>query len=102
MDKRPQKNNNSSQILNASSNLLGFCFIVITSIKVLKIGEGTLVDELTTVALMAFMSSSVLSFLSMRNSGHYSERLELLADYIFTAGLFLLFVSAILITFNVI
>lgn len=27
-------NNNSQHILNTSSNLLGFCFIVLTSLKV--------------------------------------------------------------------
>lgn len=102
MEKKSPRNNNSSQILNASSNLLGFCFIVITSLKVLKISEATLVDELATVAFLAFMTSTVLSFLGMRNTGRYSERLELFADYIFTAGLFLLFVSAVLITFNII
>lgn len=102
MSERRSRNNNSPYILNASSNLVGLCFIVLTSIRMLKIGEATLVDEFTTIAFLIFMVSTILSFLSMRHNGAYAERLELLADYIFMAGLFLLFVSALHITFKVI
>ncbi|MBS1764477.1 MAG: hypothetical protein JSS90_05880 [Bacteroidetes bacterium] len=101
-ERRSSRNNNSPYILNASSNLLGLCFIVLTSIRVLKIGDSTLVDEITTVAFLIFMVSTILSFLSMRNTGAYSEKLELLADYIFMSGLFLLFIATFLITFKVI
>jgi hypothetical protein len=96
------KNNNAPHILNTSSNLLGLCFIVLTSIKILKLREATIIDELTVVALFFFMASSLLSFLSMRNSHPISYRLEKVADIVFLGGLSLLFITTLLISFNII
>jgi hypothetical protein len=62
-----QQNEKSPHILNASSNLLGICFIVLTSLKLLDKSETTIIDEVTIVAIIFFMASCVLSFLSMRN-----------------------------------
>ncbi len=95
------KNDKSPHILNASSNLVGLCFIVLTSLRVLNLNGKTIIDELTSVAMMMFMASVVLSFLSMRNikSG---DRFEKIADIIFLIGLFFLFVTTMLITFDII
>ena len=95
------KNDKSPHILNASSNLVGLCFIVLTSLRVLNLNGTTIIDELTSVAMIMFMASVVLSFLSMRNykSG---ERFEKVADIIFLIGLFFLFVTTMLITFDII
>ena len=57
----------SPHILNASANLPLICFIVLTSLKVLKLQADTLVDGFITVAMILFMISSILSFLSARN-----------------------------------
>ena len=96
-----QKNNKSSYILTTSSNLLGICFIVLTSLKLLKLDGKTLIDEFTAFALSMFMLSSVLSFLSIRSEGKKSEHLESVADVIFLCGLFSLFVITMFVTFNV-
>ena len=96
------KNDKSPHILNASSNLLGLCFIVLTSIKVLNISAATLLDEIATVAIIMFMTSSILSFLSMRNNNAANSRLEKVADIFFLIGLFMLFISALFISFNII
>lgn len=61
-----ENHNTSSHILNTSSNLIGICFIVLTSLKVLKLHTDTLIDEFTTAAIILFMCSSILSFLSIR------------------------------------
>lgn len=95
-----QKNDNSQHILTTSSNLMGFCFIVLTSLKVLKLKESTVIDELTAIAILMFMASSLLSFLSMRSSRKYEIRYENYADIIFLSGLILLFVTTVLIVFN--
>ncbi len=95
-----QKNGNSQHILSASSNLLGFCFIVLTSLKVMKLEETTFIDEITAAGILLFMSSSLLSFLSMRSSGKFETRYENIADILFLLGLLLLFVTTILISFN--
>ena len=78
------KNDKSPHILNASSNLLGFCFIVLTSLRVLNLNGKTIIDELTSVAMIMFMMSSVLSFLSMRYSKIKGDRFEKVADIIFS------------------
>ena len=96
------KNDKSPHILNASSNLLGLCFIVLTSIKVLNISAATLLDEIATIAIIMFMTSSILSFLSMRSDNQSNSRLEKIADIFFLLGLFMLFLSALLISFNII
>ena len=95
-------NNKSSHILTTSSNLLGICFIVLTSLKLLKLDGKTLIDEFTAVAIFMFMLSSVLSFLSLRNENHKGQRLEKIADIIFLIGLFSLFIITMFVTFNVI
>ncbi len=97
-----EKNDSSQHILNASSNLLGLCFIVLTSLRVLKLERYTILDECTVSALIMFMVSSLLSFLSIRSKKSKSDRYEKIADIIFVLGLFFLFLSGMLITFNII
>ena len=96
------KNDKSPHILNTSSNLLGFCFIVITSLRVLNLDGKTIIDELTSIAMIMFMISSVLSFLSMRYSKLRGDWFEKVADIIFLTGLFFLFVITMFITFDII
>ena len=96
------KNDKSPHILNASSNLLGFCFIVLTSLRVLNLNGKTIIDELTSVAMIMFMMSSVLSFLSMRYSKIKGDRFEKVADIIFLTGLFFLFATTMFITFDIV
>lgn len=95
-------NEKSPHILNASSNLLGLCFVVLTSLKLLNISSKTIIDELTTVATILFMASCILSFLSIRGSIQKSSRLESIADLLFLSGLTLLFVTTILFSLDII
>ncbi|MCF3112185.1 hypothetical protein LL912_25580 [Niabella sp. CC-SYL272] len=93
----------SPHILNAASNLTGICFILITSLRIFSNkGERTVMDEAAAVAILFFMTSCILSFLSMRSSGSKSNKLESYADYVFLTGLGLLFVITLLFVFNVI
>ncbi|MDB5199567.1 MAG: hypothetical protein JWO92_1530 [Chitinophagaceae bacterium] len=96
------ENNKSPHILNASSNLLGLCFVVLTSLKLLNISHKTILDELTTVATVLFMFSCLLSFLSIRGNIKATGAFENIADYLFIAGILLLFVTTILFSFNII
>lgn len=93
--------NKNQHVFNASSNLLGICFVVLTSLKVLKIGAKTFIDEITILAIILFMAACILSFLSLR-SNKKSRMLELVADYVFLGGLGLLFLTAILFSLDVI
>jgi hypothetical protein len=96
------ENDKSPHILNASSNLLALCFIVLTSLKLLKISSKSIIDELATCGIVIFLLSCLLSFLSIRGSKKNSEKFETIADYVFLSGLALLFVTTILFAFNVI
>lgn len=92
-------NQKSPHILNASSNLLGLCFVVLTSLKFLKLSERTLIDEAVAIAILFFMLSCVLSFLAIRGSIK-AGRYESIADYIFLGGLLILFFTTILLLLN--
>jgi hypothetical protein len=95
-------NDKAPHILNASSNLLGICFVVLTSLKLLKVSKTTIIDEIATIAIIAFTTSCLLSFLSIRSTNSKSKNLEKIADYIFIAGICLLFATTILFAFDVI
>lgn len=88
-------------ILSTSSNLLGFCLIVMTSLRIADKAETVVIDELTGVAAVLLMASCILSFLSMRTKNEArSIRLEHRADVIFLCGLVLVFVTILMIALN--
>lgn len=88
----------SPHILNTASNLLGFCLVILTSIKVFGKAAGTFIDEIDAVAIFLFITSCLFSFLSMRQSNGKSKWLENIAEVVFLAGLSLLLVITILFT----
>ncbi|MEJ7589541.1 MAG: hypothetical protein WKI04_18470 [Ferruginibacter sp.] len=96
------KKNTSQHILSTSSNLLGICFIVLTSLKLLKMQSDTLVDEFTASAMILFMISCILSFLSLKSNGRWVSLYESVAEVRFLTGLICLFGTTMLITFNII
>lgn len=94
--------NKSPHILNTSATLLGLCFVVLTSIKVSKMQDSTLIDETTALAIILFMAGCILSFISMKREKHMNHRLESIADFMFLSGLIVLFLTTMMVTFNVI
>jgi hypothetical protein len=96
------QNNKSPHILNTSATLLGFCFVVLTSISIKKMGDNSIIDELTALAILTFMVSCVLSFLSMRSTKKSGIQFEKIADFIFLTGLLFLFIATCLIVFNIV
>lgn len=97
-----EKDNRSPHILNTSANLLGFCFIVLTSVKISKLEESSFIDEGAALAIIIFMTSCILSFLAMRSTAIRSKKLEKMADLLFLFGLIVLFITTMLIAFNII
>ncbi|WP_343693520.1 hypothetical protein [Chitinophaga sp.] len=95
------KDRKSPHILNTSTNLLGFCLIVLTSIKVAHFNNITIIDDTTGIAAILLMASCLLSFLSLRSSHpQWSEKLETFADYIFLAALVCISITIIFVSFN--
>ena len=99
---KEEKENRSPYILNTSANLLGFCFIVLTSVKISNLKESSFIDEGAALAIIVFMSSCLLSFLSMRSTTQNASKMERGADILFLFGLIVLFITTILIAFNII
>jgi len=73
-------------ILNAASNLLGICFVLITGLKVSGAGNTTRLDEIAIFTAMLFVASCLLSYASIRTSKQ-TLLLERLADICFLLGL---------------
>ncbi len=97
----PMRRDTTPHILNTSSNLLGFCLIVMTSLRLSDKAETTFLDELTGAASVLLMASCALSFLSMRSRNEArSERLENKADIVFIAALTLVFATIVLVAFH--
>jgi len=91
-----EQDNKSPQILNSASNLLGFCFVVLTSIRFFKLSDTTIIDEITAICFVLFMFSCLCAFLSIRSKTKRADLYETLADYSFLAGLIVIFVMTLL------
>jgi hypothetical protein len=94
------ENNTSHHILNTSSNLLGLCFIVLTALKIQNLGAKSMIDELTAIASLLFMVSSILSFLSIRSTTSRGPKYEKIAEYLFIIGLLAMFILTIIVSID--
>ncbi len=100
-EKAMNYNKRSVHVLPASSNLMGFCLIVQASLHVTGYSEKTRIDEVTAVATFLFMVSCVFSYLAIRASRpQIGARHEAVADISFIAGLLVLFVMVLMMTFK--
>jgi hypothetical protein len=95
-------NNKAPHILNSASNFLGFCFLVLTSLKFLKLTGETFIDEITAVCFVLFMFSCLCAFLSIRSASKRAELYETLAEYSFLAGLVIIFLMTIFFMLQII
>jgi len=94
-----EKIGDSTHILPASATLLGLCFVLLSSIKLLGMAEKTLIDELCGGVTILFLASSIFSYVSMhplRKAVFY----ERIADLIFVSGLFFLSVVSLMVVFG--
>lgn len=93
----------SGHILNASSNLLGFSLLIITSLKISKISGNTHLDEFAGVACIFFACSCFFSFMSIRSKNEKREtKFETIADYLFLIALFCIVLAVIIVTIRII
>ncbi len=103
MKKNIKMEKKSPHILNASSNLLGFSLIIITSLKIAKMSESTYLDEFAGVACILFACSCCFSFLAIRTRHEKREyTYETIADYLFLTALFCIILAVIIVTMKII
>ena len=95
------KRNISRHILPTSSNLLGITFVIFSMIKVLKLSDRTLLDELTAINMLFFLASSLFSYASIRTI-KYSDIFEKIADNFFIVGLSVMTIISLIISFEVV
>jgi multisubunit Na+/H+ antiporter MnhG subunit len=93
--------NKSIHILPTSASLLGFCFVILSFIQALEAGDKTVIDELVAVAIVIFLTTCILSYLSMRVK-HRAAAYEKAADIIFIAGLVLLTAAALMVVLKIV
>jgi succinate-acetate transporter protein len=92
----------SPHILNASSNLLGFSLIIITSLKITKMSQHTNLDEFAGLAGILFACSCFFSFLAIRTESEKREtKFETIADYLFLIALFCVVLAVIIVTVKI-
>jgi hypothetical protein len=92
------QNDKSPHIMNASTNLVGFSFILLTSLKAFDFGQNAFVDEMVAISITGFMLSTLLSFMSMSTKNEARAHLyEIVADYIFFGSLLMLFFVCLLL-----
>ena len=95
-------NNNSPHILNTSSNLLGFTFLVLTSIKGLGLPQGSHIDEAIAFCVLLFSLSTFFSFSSMRaRSKERGDRHESVADILFLCGITILTILCVFLALDI-
>ena len=82
-------------ILNASSNLLGFAFIVIGALKLTNSNAKSFGDESAWVATALFLGAILTSYWAIRRNAT-TARLNIIADSGFFGGLFFLTASLLI------
>jgi hypothetical protein len=98
---RNEKTFVSHHILPTAANLLGLCFVILSFMKVTKLGLETVIDELMAAAIVIFLVACLFSYASIR-SVKKTESYEKIADGIFVLGLVLLAITAMIIVFQLI
>lgn len=82
-------------ILNAASNLLGICFIIITGLKLTNSNARSLADETAWVAAVLLLASCFLAYFSI-NPATERRWFHLVAEMAFLLGMTCLFCAVVL------
>ncbi|MDB5161807.1 MAG: hypothetical protein JWM52_315 [Candidatus Saccharibacteria bacterium] len=94
----------SSHIIGPSSTLLGFSFLVLTSINSLNLSTKGITDEISGLCVVLYSFSTIFSFASIR-SFHINKRrinYEKIADYTFLTALVLTALASVLLVFGIV
>ena len=82
-------------ILNAASNLLGICFVIISGLKIANLNSSSFADETAWLAAFLLLTSVITSYTAIRNGGTKAWQ-ESLSDWSFMAGVLMLALSIVL------
>lgn len=91
----------SAHILPTSATMIGVCMTVLSIGHLARGGEfRMIVDKLLAVDALVFLISALLSFIAMR-AGRQGRALEVRAELVFTSGLVLLALIAVVLAFAI-
>jgi hypothetical protein len=82
-------------ILNASTNLLGICFIIITGLRLASANVRSYADEVAWVAALLLFTSMLTAYLAIRNDGARAWQIGV-ADAAFLGGVTALALSVVI------
>jgi cytochrome bd-type quinol oxidase subunit 2 len=85
-------------ILNAASNLLGICFLIITGLSLTRANSRSYADETAWASAVCFLISIALSYYGIR-SERASSGLAAWADRVFMLGVLILTASILIVGF---
>ena len=83
-------------VLNAASNLLGISFVLIGALRYTNSNSLSYADEAAWLSSLCFLVSIVSSYWAIRNNDD-GPRMNIIADGAFFSGLFLLFLSMLMV-----
>lgn len=90
----------SSHILPTSATMVAVCMAIISVVKIAPSGGlGIWIDKLLGVDSMLFLASTMLSFFSLRPARRAGV-LERWAEWIFLAGMTILALSSLVVSFE--
>ena len=87
--------NRHPHILNAATNLLGICFVIIGGLKFTNRIARSYSDETVLLAAFLLFMSVMTSYFAIRNGGESKWQL-VAADATFIAGIFTLMTSVLI------
>ncbi len=91
----------SAHILPTSATMIGVCMTVLSIGHLAQGGEfRMIVDKLLAVDALVFLISALLSFIAMR-AERQGRSLEVRAEMVFTSGLVLLALIAVVLAFAI-
>lgn len=87
--------NRHPHILNAATNLLGICFVIIGGLKIANLNARSFCDEAAWAAAFLLFVSTVTSYVAIRNDDARPWQ-STLADWTFLLGLLSLMIAMLL------
>ena len=88
--------NRHPHILNAATNLLAICFVIVGSLKLTNENANTYADELAWLAAFLLLVSILSSYLAIRNDDIFVWQ-NRTADWAFLAGLGVMVLSMLML-----
>ncbi len=96
-DKRERTKDVAEHVFSGSTTMIGVCITVIALFKVMKTSMRTYADEFLGIDTFIFITSTLLSYTSLRNG---SKRVENIADIFFFTGMLIMLLVGFMIVFT--